>query len=380
MTKRDYYEILGIERNATKHEVKMAYKKLARKYHPDVAENKEEAEIRFREINEAYAVLSDDEKKATYDQFGHGGLSGAGFGGSPFDADFGDGGFGDIFDMFFGSGMGGRRGRPRGPQPVRGRDVRKDIEIDLEEAFRGVEMDVDVQTYQKCPVCYGRRVKPGSGYRQCSQCQGQGAIRNVQNTMFGQFVTSSTCSACQGSGQIPEELCEECKGQGKTISRRKITVTVPPGIEEGQRIKIPGEGEAGEYSGPSGDLYIFVFIREHEQFNRRGADLFVDLPIGFADAALGTSREIEVFGETVKIEIDGGTQSETVITKKGKGMPRLRGDGRGDLHAKVKVVTPTKLTKKQRDLLCQFADEGPQFHCEKKGFLGKIFDAITGKA
>ena len=376
MAKKDYYEILGVERGCTKHEIKMAYKKLARKYHPDVAEEKDEAEVRFREINEAYSVLSDEEKKANYDRFGDAGIAGSGMGGSHF-----DGGFGDIFDMFFDmGGVRGRRGRTRGPQPARGRDVRKDIEIDLEEAFRGVEMDVDVETYQKCPVCYGRRVKPGAGYKQCSVCQGQGAIRNVQNTMFGQFVTSSTCSNCQGTGQIPEEFCEECRGQGKTISKRKITVNVPPGIDDGQRIRIPGEGEAGEYSGPSGDLYIFVFVKEHEHLKRSGTELLVDLPIGFADAALGTTREIEVFDEKLKIEIKAGTQSETVITKREKGMPKLRGDGRGDLHVRVKVVTPTKLSKNQKDLLCKFAEDGPQFHCGKKGFFGKIIDAITGKA
>lgn len=385
MAKRDYYEILGVERNATKNEIKMAYKKLARKFHPDVAENKEEAEVKFREINEAYSVLGDDEKKAGYDRFGHAGVSsaaGGGYGGFPFDSGFGGfggGGFEDIFDAFFDmGGLGGRRGRSR-TRAVRGRDVRKDVEIKLEDAFNGLETNVEVETDQNCPVCDGRRVKPGAGFKQCHVCHGQGAVRNVQNTVFGQFVTSTTCHKCNGTGQIPEEVCEECNGTGRTRNKRKITVNIPKGIDNGQRIRIPDEGEAGQFGGPNGDLYIFVFIKEHDIFERRGADLFTELPIGFADAALGAEKEISTFDGPQKVKIKEGAQSETVIKLKGLGMPELQGKRRGDLHVKVKVITPTKLSKKQRDLLCQFADEGPQFHCEKKSFFGKILDAITGK-
>jgi molecular chaperone DnaJ len=277
-------------------------------------------------------------------------------------------------------GFGGARGRQgQYSREVRGRDVRKDLEIELEDAFNGKEMTLDVETYQTCPVCYGRRVKPGSGYKQCQACQGAGMLRSVQNTVFGQFVSSTTCNKCQGAGQIPDELCLECDGLGKTKNKRKISVNIPRGIDNGQRIRITGEGEAGEFGGPAGDLYIFIYVKEHDFLKRSGRDLVADLPVGFADAALGSEKEIQSIDGPVKVEIKEGTQPGTVLTIKGKGMPDLRDGARGDMLVRVNVVTPTKLTRKQRDLLCQFAEEGPQFHCEKKGFLGKILDAITGK-
>jgi molecular chaperone DnaJ len=384
MYEKDYYKILGIEKNASKNEVKMAFKQLARTYHPDVAENKEEAEVKFREINEAYSVLGDDEKRAMYDQFGVAGISGAAGGGSPFG---GFGGFGggleDIFDAFFGGSRGGfsgsRSGRSSQPHATRGRDVRYDIEIDLEKAYTGDEMKIDLETFQTCPVCNGRRVKPGSGFTTCQTCKGHGVIQSVQNIMFGQFVTTTTCSKCQGQGQIPEQYCEECNGVGKTINRRKISFKIPPGIDTGNRIRVPSEGEAGEYGGPSGDLYIQVYIKPHDIFERQGNNLFAEIAIGFADAALGTVKEIETFDGKVSIDIPAGTQSETVFTIKGKGMPNLHGGGKGTLNVKVRVVTPTKLDKKQKELLRQFADAGPQFHPEKKGIFSKFVDVITGK-
>lgn len=387
MTKQDYYTILGVDRSASKNEIKMAFKKLARQYHPDVAENKEEAEIKFREINEAYAVLSDDEKKSAYDNFGPEGVASAGrYGGEgfPFGGGFGDmGGMGDIFEMLFDMGTGGRRssgrGRSRQQRPVRGRDVRKDIEIKLEEAFRGLEMNVDLETYQTCPVCNGRRVKPGAGYTQCASCQGTGTISHVQNTLFGQIMSSSTCSKCSGTGQIPNEYCEECRGAGKTISKRKISVKIPAGVDTGNRIRIPEEGEAGEFGGPAGDLYIFVFVKEHERFKRNGKDLILELPIGISDAALGTSLDIKTFDGEETIDVKEGTQPDKILTLKEKGMPDVRGGKHGDLHIRLKVVIPTKLNKKQKDLLRQFAEEGPQFHKPKKGFFDKIVDSITGK-
>lgn len=386
MNKQDYYQVLGVERTASERDIKMAFKRMARKYHPDIAEDKEEAEIKFKSINEAYAVLSDPEKRQVYDQFGHDGMSSAfGAGRSPFGggAGFGDlGGIGDIFEMFFDMGGGGftQRGRPGGqPRAARGRDLRKDVEISLEEAYRGVETDFEVESYQTCPVCNGRRVKPGAGFDTCQACQGTGMHRRAQNTMFGQFVTTSTCSQCNGEGQIPKELCEECDGQGRTINRQKLSVRIPPGIDEGMQLRLTEKGEAGQFGGPPGDLYVFVHVKEHEQFHREGKHLLMDLHIGFADAALGSEKEIETFDGKEKVKINAGIQSETIITLKEKGMPDLRGRKQGDLLVKVKVVTPTKLTEKQRQLLCEFAEEGPQFHCEKKGFFGKIIDALTGK-
>jgi molecular chaperone DnaJ len=383
MNDKDYYKILGLEKNASRNDIKMAFKQLARKYHPDVAENKEEAEVKFREINEAYSVLGDDEKRAMYDQFGVAGVSGSaangsygGFGG------FG-GGLDDIFNAFFGGGMGGfgdaRSRYSSQPQPSRGRDVRYDIEIDLEQAFNGDEMKIDLETYQTCPVCNGRRVKPGTGYTTCKTCNGHGMFQSIQNTVFGQFVTSSTCSKCQGQGQVPEQYCEECNGAGKTINRRKISFKIPPGVDTGNRIRVQSEGEAGEFGGPSGDLYIFVFVKPHDIFERQGKDLNSEIQIGFADAALSTSRELQSLDGKFTLEIPSGTQSETVFTVKGKGMPILQSSGRGNLNVKVKVVTPTKLDKKQKELLRQFADLGPQFHPEKKGIFSKFVDALTGK-
>jgi len=389
MPKQDYYEVLGVGRNATDRDIKRAFKRMARKYHPDVAENKEEAEIHFRQINEAYAVLSDSEKRKMYDQFGHAAFGGAGGGGSAYGwpqgggfSDFGFGDFDDIMSAFFGSGMGGgfrRGGTHSRVQAQRGRDLRKDVEIDLEEAYKGVEIDVTVESYQPCPVCNGRRVKPGAGFRTCHVCNGSGTIRNVQNTFFGQFVTTTTCNNCHGQGQIPEELCEECHGEGRTINREKIMVKIPAGIENGTRMRVPEKGEAGMYGGPPGDLYVFVFVHEHDIYKRVGKDLFVDMPIGFADAALGAEKEIETFDGIEKIKIEEGTQSETVIRLQGKGMPDIHGGRRGDLNVKVKVITPTKLNERQRQLLCDFAKEGPQFHCKEKGFFNKILDALTGK-
>ncbi|MCE1245409.1 MAG: molecular chaperone DnaJ [Firmicutes bacterium] len=381
MTKQDYYKVLGVERNATERDIKMAFKKLARQYHPDVAENKEEAEVKFREINEAYAVLSDEEKRQLYDQFGHQGVqgSGGGYGGGYGGFSGGFGGFESIFESLFDmSGMGRASGQTRS-RARRGSDLRKDVEIELEDAFRGKEEDFTVESYQTCPVCNGRRVKPGAGFKECKPCQGSGMMRNVQNTVFGQFVTSSTCGHCHGEGRIPEEVCDECRGEARTIRKERISVKIPAGIDNGMPIRLTGKGEAGEFGGQAGDLYLFVHVKEHQHLKREGKNLILELPIGFADAALGTEKEIVTFDGTEKIKIHEGTQTDAVLTLHGKGMPDLRGGKPGDLLVRLKVVTPTKLNEKQRKLLCQFAEEGPQFHCGKKGFFGKLVDALTGK-
>lgn len=387
MTKQDYYEILGVGKNATDKEIKTAFKRLARQYHPDVAENKEEAEHKFKEINQAFSILSDKEKRQMYDQFGHAGVSGSagGAGDWPFGGGFsGYGGFGDfddIFNSFFdmGGGLGGGRRRGAGAGARRGRDLVKDIEIELEEAYRGVDHEFDLEMYQTCPICNGRKVKPGVGFKTCEQCKGSGMLRSVQNTMFGQFVTTGTCNRCGGEGKFPEEFCEECKGSGRTISRQKISVTIPAGIENGMSLRVQEKGEAGENGGPSGDLYVRVRIRDNERFMRHGSDLYVNLPIGFADAALGAEKELETFDGVEKVKIPAGIQTDTIIDIKGKGMPDVRRHRNGDIKVRVSVVTPTKLTDKQKKLLCEFAGEGPQFHCSEKGFLGKLFDAISGK-
>lgn len=388
MTKQDYYEILGVSKNATDKEIKSAFKRLARQYHPDVAEDKEEAEHKFKEINQAFSILSDKEKRQMYDQYGHAGISGSGAGagdwpfGGGFSASGGFGDFDDLFSSFFdmGGGFGGRQsGRGSRASARRGRDLVRDIEIELEEAYRGMDYDFELEMYQTCPICNGRRVKPGAGFKTCEQCRGAGMMRNVQNTMIGQFVTTSTCNRCGGEGKIPEEFCEECKGSGRTISKQQISVKIPAGIEEGMSLRVQEKGEAGENGGPSGDLYVRVRIKEDKRFIRHGKDLYVDLPIGFADAALGAEKELETFDGKEKVKIQAGVQAGTIIDIRGKGMPDIRGARSGDIKVRINVVTPTKLTDRQKKLLCEFAEEGPQFHCEEKGFLSRLFDAITGK-
>jgi len=392
MTNRDYYEILGIDRNASDKDVRRAFKRLAREHHPDVADNKEEAELIFREINEAYAVLSDSEKRGMYDQLGHAAFSRAGgspgfTGGWPFGGGFSSGGgFGDmedIFEMFFdmggGFGTGSRRGRTQNAAR-RGRDLRKDVEIELEDAYRGIEMDFTVESYQICPVCNGRRIKPGTNYKVCPECQGSGTRQSYQNTLFGQVQFNTTCSHCDGEGRFPEVKCEECHAQGRTIRKEKISVKIPSGVADGMRMRVPEKGEAGQYGGPMGDLYVFIHVNKHDIFKRNGNNLLVELPIGFADAALGTEKEIETFDGTEKLRIPEGIQTGTVLKIRGKGMPDLRSGKPGDIEVKITVITPTKLTDSQRKLLCEFAEEGPQFHCEKKGFFRKIFEAMTGKS
>ena len=385
MTKQDYYEILGVSKSATDKEIKTAFKRLARQYHPDVAENKEEAEHKFKEINQAFSILSDREKRQMYDQYGHAGVSGSGAGDWPFGGGFsssaGFGDFEDLFSTFFdmGGGYGGGRRRGSRSSARRGRDLVRDVEIELEEAYRGLDYDFDLEMYQTCPICNGRKVKPGAGFKTCEQCHGAGMMRNVQNTMLGQFVTTSTCNRCGGEGKIPEEFCEECKGSGRTISKQQISVKIPAGIEEGMSLRVQEKGEAGENGGPSGDLYVRVRIKEDKRFIRHGKDLYVDLPVGFADAALGAEKELETFEGTEKVKIHAGVQAGTIIDIRGKGMPDIRGARAGDIKVRVNVVTPTKLTDKQKRLLCEFAEEGPQFHCEEKGFFSRLFDAITGK-
>lgn len=383
MVEQDYYGVLGVEKGATEREIKMAFKKLARKYHPDVAENKEEAEVKFREINEAYGVLADKDKRRMYDQFGHAGVksggSYSGFGDWPFGGTGAASGFGDIFEMMFDmGGMGSTRSRPRS-RAQRGRDLRKDVEITLEEAYTGTEIEFTMEMYQPCPVCNGRRTKPGTGLKECGVCHGAGAVRNIQNTMFGQIVTNTPCSNCQGEGQIPEQVCEECHGEGRTIGKENISVKIPPGVEDGMRLRLPNKGEAGMFGGPTGDLYVFISILEHDFFFRQGNNLIAEIPIGFADAALGAEKEFKSFEGLEKIDIKAGTQSDTLITISGKGMPDVRSGRKGDLIVKLKVITPTRLTDKQKKLLQAFGQVGPQFHMEKKGFFGKLYDAITGK-
>ncbi|CAG5093334.1 Chaperone protein DnaJ [Thermobacillus xylanilyticus] len=345
--KRDYYEVLGVDRNASAEEIKKAYRSLARKLHPDV--NKApDAEERFKEVKEAYDVLSDEQKRAQYDRYGHidpnQGIGGGGFSGADF------GGFGDIFDMFFG---GGSRRDPNAPQ--RGSDLQYTMTIEFKEAVFGVEKDITIPRTETCDTCRGSGARPGTKPETCSVCRGTGQQEIVQNTPFGRIVNRRLCSQCGGTGRVVRDKCATCRGTGKVKRQRTIHVRIPAGVDEGAQIRLSGEGEAGSRGGPPGDLYIVIRVKPHEFFEREGDDIYCEVPLTFAQAALGDEIEVPTLTEKVKLRIPAGTQTGTYFRLKGKGVPRLRGMGQGDQHVKVTVVTPTNLTEEQKELLRQFA-------------------------
>jgi len=343
--KRDYYEVLGVGKDASGDDIKKAYRKLARQYHPDV--NKAaDAEDRFKEVKEAYDVLSDDSKRATYDRYGHvdpnQGMGGAG------GADFG--GFGDIFDMFFGGG--GRQRDPNAPQ--RGKDLQYTMTIEFKEAVFGKETEVTIPREENCDTCRGTGAKPGTSPKTCTTCHGTGQQEVVQNTPFGRIANRRVCQSCRGTGKIIVDKCNSCHGEGRVRKQRRIKVNIPAGVDDGQQIRISGEGEGGKNGGPAGDLYIVLRVKSHEYFDRNGDDIYLEVPITFAQAALGDEIEVPTLTERVKMKIPAGTQTGKYFRLKGKGVPKLRGMGTGDQHVKVTVVTPTNLTEEQEELLRQF--------------------------
>ncbi|MEG3224388.1 MAG: molecular chaperone DnaJ [Methanobacteriales archaeon Met13] len=382
--KRDYYEVLGVDREANKKEIKKAYRKLAMEYHPDVSKDPEAGE-KFKEISEAYAVLSDEEKRGTYNQYGHAGMEGFsqedifnninfedifrgfGFGGRS----GGGGGFETIFDLFgFG---GGRRG---GPQ--RGGDVVYDLKITLEEAATGIERDIEVPHKQVCGHCHGSRAEPGTESRTCDTCGGRGQVRQVQNTPLGQFATVRPCHACHGEGTIINSPCKECHGKGIVKQKSNINIKIPPGVENGSRLRVPGEGDVGNHGGPAGDLYVMISVKHHQLFQRDGANLYYVKPISFVQATLGDKVEVPTLDGAMDLKIPAGTQTGTSFRIKGEGMPHLRWNGKGNLYVKVKVVTPKKLSPKQKELLEEFADiSGDEIYHEDRGFFDKVKDAIS---
>ncbi|HLQ96400.1 MAG TPA: molecular chaperone DnaJ [Pseudogracilibacillus sp.] len=373
MSKRDYYEVLGVEKDASQAEIKKAYRKLARKYHPDVSEE-DNAEEKFKEAKEAYEVLGSDEKRAQYDQFGHAGPQSGGFGG------FGGGGqgfsgFEDIFDMFFGGG--GRRD-PNAPQ--QGSDLQYTMSIDFEEAIFGKETEVSIPKEEECETCAGSGAKPGSDVQTCSHCQGSGQLNTEQNTPFGKVVNRRVCHHCQGTGKIIVDKCETCHGAGKVKKDVKIKVTIPAGINEGQQIRVPGKGEPGANGGPPGDLFVVVDIKPHEFFQREGDNIFLELPITFAQAALGDEINVPTVHGEVMIKVPAGTQTAKTFRLKGKGAPNVRGYGHGDQHVKVRVVTPTKLTKEQKDLIKQFNETSDNDPISENGssFFNRFKKAFKG--
>ena len=381
--KRDYYEVLGVDKNATNDELKKAYRKLAKKYHPDAnLNNKEEAEAKFKEVNEAYENLSDPQKRRMYDQFGHDGPQGFG-GGGPFG---GQGGYysysssgfdgfddlGDIFSSIFGGGFGGRSSSRKARGPKKGSDINTHIDITFEQAFSGIEKEIIVTRNEECDVCHGSGAKPGTSKVKCKTCGGTGQIRQVQNTILGQMQTTTTCSTCHGTGEIIEEPCEKCKGKGKVRKQPKIKIKIPAGIEDNQTVVLRGEGEPGELGGPKGDLFITVNIKRHSIYTRKGNNVLCDIPITITQATLGAELEIPMVDGSKEIyRIPEGTQTGSKFVIRNKGFKSISSNASGDFIFTVIVQTPKKLSKEQRELLVELAKTmNEQPPVKKRGFFG----------
>ncbi len=370
MAKRDYYEILGVSRTCSEKELKIAFRRLAKKYHPDANPDDPEAEQKFKEVAEAYEVLKDPQKRAAYDRFGHaafenGGSGGAGpFGGGGFGPDFGAT-MSDIFEEMFGDFMGGRRGRS---QASRGADLRYNLEITLSEAYFGKTATIKVPTAVVCEACEGTGASTGSRPRTCPTCHGHGTVRATS----GFFTVERTCPSCHGQGQVISDPCETCGGAGRVARERTLQVKIPPGVEDGTRIRLAGEGEAGLRGGPAGDLYIFLSIRSHEFFQRDGADLFCRVPISMVTAALGGEIEVPTIeGKKARVAIPEGTQSGRQFRLKGLGMPVLNSSRKGDMYIQVDVETPVNLTPRQKELLREFEQEAEDNSPQSEGFFAK---------
>jgi len=376
-SKRDYYDVLGVGRDASDTDIKKAYRKLAKQYHPDVNPGDSEAEAKFKEVNEAYEVLSDPQKRSRYDQFGHAGVDPNGF--SSAGAGFGDFGFGDIsdiFETFFGGSGFGRSSRSRtGPQ--KGADLKYSVTILFEEAAFGVEREIVINRNETCETCKGTGAKKGTTPEKCSHCNGTGQVQYRQNSPFGQFITTRTCDACHGEGKIIKDPCTECKGKGKVRKNVKIMLNIPAGIDDGQTISLRGEGDHGLRGGPPGDLFVTVNVKPHPIFKRQGNDVVCEIPITFVQAALGAELEVPTLDGKVKYNLPEGTQTGSIFRLKGKGIPYLRGSGRGDQYVKVEIDVPKKLNDRQKALLREFAEiSGDEVYERRKNFFEKMKDAL----
>lgn len=378
MSKRDYYEVLGVTRTSTEGELKTAFRKAAMQFHPDRNPGDKASEMRFKEVNEAYQVLSDGQKRGAYDRFGHAAFEQDGGGGrGPAGGEGFASSFGDIFEDLFGDVMGRRGGRANGRE--RGSDVRYDLEIGLDEAYVGKTATIQVPTSLTCEVCTGTGAKAGSQPRACATCGGQGRVRAQQ----GFFAIERTCPTCAGRGQVIDNPCPACSGAGRVMRERTLSVNVPKGVEDGTRIRLAGEGEAGVRGGPAGDLYIFMTVKPHPIFHRDGADLYCRVPISFVQASLGSDFSVRTLdGAEAKVKVPEGTQSGRQFKVRAKGMPSLRGRELGDLYIQAIVETPQSLTRRQRELLEEFdAESSNKTHPEASGFFSKMkefFDNIGG--
>lgn len=375
-TKRDYYEVLGVSKNASDDEIKAAYRKRAKESHPDLHPDDKAAEERFKEANEAYEVLSDANKRARYDQFGHEAPNmGGGPGGFDFGGGFGGfGGFDSIFDTFFGGG--GQQRSRTGPE--RGSDLRYDLTITFEEAAFGVKKEFKFQRTENCETCGGTGAKAGTKPQKCQTCNGTGSVRMTQNSLFGQVVTQRPCGTCNGTGQIIADKCSTCSGSGRVRAVRTASVNVPAGIDNGQVITMSGQGEPGVRGGPAGDMYVYVTVKPHHFFKRDGYNLYCEIPLSITQAALGGEVEIPTLEGPMKHNVPEGTQAGSELRFRGKGIQMLRGNGKGDLFVTVNVDVPRKLSEKQKNLLREFEDSltGKEYET-RKSFLDRMKDYFT---
>ena len=377
--KRDYYEVLGVSKGASDDEIKKAYRKLAKKYHPDMNPGDKEAEAKFKEVNEAYSILSDSEKRARYDQFGHAGVDpnygaggpGGGFGGF----DMGDIDLGDIFGSFFGGGFGGFGGstssRRNGPQ--KGESLRASLTISFEEAAFGCEKEINLNRTEECEACHGSGAEPGTTAETCPDCRGTGVVRVQQRTGGFAFSSTAPCSRCRGTGKIIHTPCKACGGSGSVKKTKRVTVSIPAGIDDGQAISLRGQGNAGKNGGPAGDLIVAVHVKPHPQFHRDGTTVLYEQPVTFYQAVMGAELEIPTIDGKVKYNLPAGTQTGTTFRLRGKGIPELRGRGRGDQYVTVRVQVPTSLNGEQKETLRAFAEAMGEDVPEESGLKG-FFD------
>ncbi len=377
--KRDYYEVLGVSKDADEAAIKRAFRKAAKENHPDLHPGDKAAEARFKEINEAYEVLSDSEKRARYDQYGHAGVdpnfgAGGGYGGAGFE----DFDLGSIFESFFGGGMGGSAQRRNAPQ--RGSSLQVALTLSFEEAAFGCEKDISVNRTEQCGHCHGTGAKAGTQPETCPTCHGTGQVRTTQRSPLGTFSSTSPCRACGGRGKIIKEPCADCRGSGQVHKRRTIHVKIPAGIDEGQQLPLRGEGNCGVNGGPNGDILVAIRIRPHALFERQGISVLCDVPITFTQACLGAELEVPTLDGKVKYQMPEGTQEGTTFRLKGKGIPVLGRSGRGDQYVTVHIEVPKELNEKQKDLLRQFSESvGDQNYKRRQSFFDKIKKAFEGE-